>query len=204
MMSLKPIILALLSIASTASADGTCDVPTNEVVRADNNRCVCAEGLTLDTPVNGTTELADGDQWAEEGCGVSADIPGIWYKMNGIGERVKVTVCTIDGIKTVYSVTTKCNTEAGCVGGPTGTTNARCEINEVSAYEFDTVSGTEYFINVRSDPTIRSNFTVMIEKVNKDGNSDSNDGSGALQPFSASAVSAVLATGAFVAGLFMV
>jgi hypothetical protein len=132
---------------------------------AVNNRCVNAIPLSFGVPVEGTNVDSVFDYFDAEYCGPKSSLPGVWYRVAGGGDKpcLKSSVCTTNGVLARYSIITKCNTpEGSCLGFPTQFSVANCEDNESIDYSWESKSGVDYYIQIRSELAERTNFNVTV------------------------------------------
>jgi hypothetical protein len=160
----------------TAGATGI----SGEENLAANNRCVNAIPLDFGVPFEGTNADSVFDYFDAEYCGPQSSLPGVWYRVAGGGDKpcLKSSVCTTNGVLTRYSIITTCNTpEGSCLGFPTEFSMANCEDNESIDYSWESTTGVDYFIQIRSDLAERANFNVTVVQSECEG-ADPSTGSG--------------------------
>mmetsp|Transcript_23346 Transcript_23346/g.57447 ORF Transcript_23346/g.57447 Transcript_23346/m.57447 type:complete len:206 (-) Transcript_23346:148-765(-) len=122
------------------------------VAQPSNDRCVNAQPLVANTPVDGDTSQANFDYNAQGVCGGRSDRSAVWYSITGKGREVSVQVCTNNGKETDYGVFNVCNSQ-NCNGFPAVETGFiyDCAQNTTLDYTFVAMVATKYYVHVRSD-----------------------------------------------------
>jgi hypothetical protein len=127
----------------------------------ENDFCTNALPLTIGSTVYANTTYATTDNVdVSNNCidGKAPNHPGLWYTLEGTGERLNMKSCDVpDGYDTAFSIF-----EGGC-----GATNLECvtgawNLCDREGLFMDTRAGTTYHVLIQSDADVNVDFTVSL------------------------------------------
>jgi hypothetical protein len=145
-----------------------------------NDACAQAVLRPIPSTTHGNTRFANPEVEPDcdpEAPGVPDDeVGGVWYRVQGTGQRIRATCCAADGGAADYDqkITIYCGTNCAdlvCVNNPTDGDDACGTTGAASLVEWDSRANRQYWINVHgfpnpnSSPQGQGHFIMLLSNI---------------------------------------